>query len=169
MQRGLLRCRDLLRNACDVGSDARSLKDFEQQQAASDMKADLPVHPRSPVTIRLPEKHKMRVTLLPPLTREARQDIHALVDVSKAADVVLLCVRNSEKPGVNSAKQQAGAVDKQGALALQVLRSMGLPEVMLAVQGAGTSLKERAAAKKQATAALECELPGDHKVLALRF
>lgn len=160
--------RDLLRNACDVGSDARSLKDFEQEQAqaASDMKADLPSHARSPVTLRLPEKHKMRVTLLPPLTCEARQDIHALVDVSKAADVVLLCVRNLEGSGKHNTQVEA-SIDKQGALALQVLRSMGLPEVMVAVQGAGSSLKERAAAKKQATAALQCELPGDRKVFPL--
>ena len=61
--------------------------------------------------------------------------------------------------------EDGASIDQQGALALQVLRSMGLPEVMVAVQGAGSSLKERAAAKKQATAALECELPGDRKVL----
>lgn len=159
-----MKCRDLLRNACDVGSDARSLKDFEQEQAATDMKADLPTHARSPVTLRLPEKHRMRVTLLPPLTYEARQDIHALVDVSKAADVVLLCLRTVQRSGKLSTPDEA-VIDEQGALALQVLRSMGLPEVMVAVQGAGSSLKERAAAKKQAAAALQSQLPGERKVL----
>lgn len=128
------------------------------------MKADLPTHARSPVTLRLPEKHKMRVTLLPPLTCEARKDIHALVDVSKAADVVLLCLHTTQRSGKHST-QDGVSIDHQGALALQVLRSMGLPEVMVAVQGAGSSLKERAAARKQATAALECDLPGDRKVL----
>lgn len=156
-------CRDVVRNACDVGSDARSLRDFEQEQEASEMKADLQTHSRSPVTLRLPDKHKMRVTLLPPLTYEHRQDIHALSEVAKAADVVLLCARGVQSSGKQSAKQEA-TIDKQGALALQVLRSLGLPEIVVAVQGAGSGLKERAAAKKQVTTALQRELPGERKV-----
>jgi hypothetical protein len=106
----------------------------------------------------------MRVTLLPPLPQSARQDIHALVDVAKAADVILLCLPQPSEPPAKRNVKAEGHIDEHGALALQILRSMGLPEILVAVQVAGQSLKERAAAKKHATASLQAQLPGDIKV-----
>lgn len=156
-------CRDVLRNACDIGSDARSLKDFEEEQVTAGMTADLQSHARKPVTLHVPGRHSMRITLLPPLIPEQRKDVQALADVAKAADVVLLCMAHPEAPSSKRSKAD-GALDAEGSLALQVLRSMGLPQVFVAVQGVGPSMKERSHAKKLASSALEAELSGDLKV-----
>lgn len=153
----------MLRNACDIGSDAKSLKDFEEEQNAAGMTAELQSHARKPATLQVPGRHSMRITLLPPLTPEQRQDVHSLADVAKAADVVLLCMAHPEAPSSKRGKP-AGALDAEGSLALQVLRSMGLPQVFVAVQGVGPSMKQRSHAKKLATSALEAELSGDLKV-----
>ncbi len=55
-----------------------------------------------------------------------------------------------------------GLVDAQGRMALSVLRSMGLPEVVLAVQGCGApgSMKDRSAAKRRAEKAVGAVLAG---------
>lgn len=158
------RCRDVIRNACDVGSDAQSLKDFEDEQLASGMAAELESHARKPVTLHVPGRHSMRITLLPPVAADQRRSVHALADLAKAADVVLLCMAHPEAPAGKRGNKAAGALDAEGSLALQVLRSMGMPQVLVAVQGVGSSMKERSHAKKSAAAALEAELSGDLKV-----
>lgn len=158
------RCRDVIRNACDIGSDAQSLKDFENEQLASGMAAELQSHARKPVTLHVPGRHSMRITLLPPVSPEQRGNVYTLADLAKAADVVLLCVAHQEAPTTKRGKPAVAAVDGEGAMALQVLRSMGLPQVLVAVQGVGSSMKERAHAKKLAASALEAELSGDLKV-----
>eukprot|EP00892_Ulva_mutabilis_P004765 jgi/Ulvmu1/2660/UM014_0116.1 len=157
---------DVLRNSCDIGSDAKSLKDFEEEQTAAGMTAELQSHARKPATLQVPGRHSMRITLLPPLSPEQRQDVQVLADVAKAADVVLLCMAHPETPTSKRSKP-AGAVDAEGSLALQVLRSMGLPQVFVAVQGVGPSMKQRSHAKKLATSALEADLSGDLKVSPL--
>lgn len=162
MQATKRRCRDVIRNACDVGSDAQSLKDFEDEQLASGMAAELQSHARKPVTLHIPGRHSMRITLLPPVSPDQRRSVHALADIAKAADVVLLCMAHPQE-STNKRSKPLGALDAEGTLALQVLRSMGLPQVLVAVQGVGASMKARAHAKKLAAAALEAELSGDLK------
>ena len=75
-----------------------------------------------PVTVALTSHPKLRLTLLPPPTPG---DLLAIVDVGKAAEVVLLAVAGEE---------QATPIDGQGDMALSVLRALGLPEVVVAVQ-----------------------------------
>jgi hypothetical protein len=117
-------------------------------------------HALKPTTLLIPCRHKMRATMLPPPPAAWLQDPSAVADIGTAADIVLLCVP------VGSATEAGGApVDAAGQAALSVLRSLGMPPVLVAMQGAGSSLKARAAAKKAASAALAAELPGDHKVL----
>ena len=62
-------------------------------------------------------------------------------------------------------------IDEQGLMALSVLRAMGLPDVVGAVQvgsssgGGVASLKARSAARKRGAMALQVQLPGDYRVL----
>lgn len=75
--------------------------------------------------------------------------------------VVLVAV-----PGGDNA---AAAVDQQGAMALSVLRALGLPSVVAVVQlplseGGKCDMKARSAARKRGAAAFEEQLPGEHKL-----
>jgi hypothetical protein len=169
-QRCLNTCRDLLIDACNDGSDVKSLHDFEAAQQGPDAMADATdTHPCKATTLLVPGRHRLRVTLLPPLPVPERSNPLALVDIAKAADVVLLCMAIVEAPGGGSGKGTgaSGEVDAQAQLALQVLRGMGMPKVLVATRGGGVSMKERAAAKKAAAAALAAELPGELKVSRL--
>ena len=160
----MLWCRDLLINACSIGSDAKSLRDAEDAGAAPDAMQDVTeTHACKPTTLLVPGKHRLRVTLLPPPTEPARSDPLHLVDAAKGADVVLLGMPIAHLQGGGPGKSvgAVGVVDAPAQLALQVLRSMGLPKVLVATRGGGTSLKERAAAKKAASSALASELPGE--------
>ena len=76
----------------------------------------------------------------------ARWRVLGSVSSRGAAQVVLLLLPGGEG---------AAAVDAAGERALAVLRHLGLPSAIGVVAGApGTGLKQRAAAKKRATAAL---------------
>lgn len=115
-------CRDTLLSACSIGSDAKSLKDFDEAQESADgMQEACESHACKPTTLAIPGRNKLRVTLLPPPSEAARGDPRATVEVAKTADVVLLCVP------VDTAEKEAGkglgaaaALDAHGRLALQV-------------------------------------------------
>ncbi|KAG1677733.1 hypothetical protein FOA52_001045 [Chlamydomonas sp. UWO 241] len=103
----------------------------------------------------------VRLTLLPPASDRA--DLLHVVDVARAAEVLLLAV-----PGAEG----ASAVDGSGECALSVLRAMGLPALMVCVQGGGAegastsapvSMKDRSAAKKRAEKAFGSHLAGEHR------
>ncbi|KAF8061341.1 tsr1 [Scenedesmus sp. PABB004] len=135
------------------------------------------------VTIAVQGRRRVRLTLLPP--PPDRDDPLAIVDVAKAAEVLLLLL-----PGHDG----AAPVDAAGEAALAVLRAMGLPTTMAVVlsqpqqqpggvdamgvdgeddAGAGAAgkgsaaaeLKRRSAAKKRAEKALAAHLPGDMRLL----
>lgn len=155
--------RDLLINACDVGSDAKSLRDFEEANSAPEaMDTPLDTHPLKATTLLVPGRHKLRVTLLPPPVPAERSNPLTYVDVAKCADVVLACMPVVQTTGKGASA--AGDVDTDAQLALHVLRAMGMPKVLVATRGGGAALKERAAAKKAAASALAVELPGELKV-----
>jgi pre-rRNA-processing protein TSR1 len=110
---------------------------------------------------------RLRLTLLPP-PRE-RADPLAYVELGRAADVLLLALPGGER---------AAAVDAEGALALRVLRAMGLPAcvgVVLGGEGGGgdgsaagdaaPNMKERSAAKRRAEKALGAHLAGETRLL----
>lgn len=106
--------------------------------------------PMATCTVAVAGRSKLRLTLLPP--PKDRLDPLAVVDIGRAAEVVLLAVPGGER---------SEWVDKAGQQALEVLRALGLPEVVLAVQSStggtvsGTvSMKDRSAAKKRAEAAV---------------
>lgn len=144
--------------ACAVGSDAKSLREHTVADDGAMNASTSEHHACKPTTVLVPGRNKMRITLLPPPVGENRQDPLVLVDIAKAADVVLLCM-----PIVADNKGKSvgvcGQVDEDATLALQVLRSMGMPQVLVATYGGGDSLKDRAASKKAAAAALAAELP----------
>lgn len=100
-------------------------------------------------TLSVPERRRVRFTLLPP--PEARDDPLAAVELGRCAEVVLLAL-----PGdVNTV-----TIDDAGSGALGILRALGLPAVTALVQSPAATegknpLKERAAAKKHATNALQ--------------
>ncbi|KAI7842810.1 hypothetical protein COHA_003556 [Chlorella ohadii] len=115
--------------------------------------------PLAMTTLSAPERRRLRFTLLPP--PEARDDPLAIVELGRCAEVLLLAL-----PGdVNTV-----TIDDAGSGALGILRALGLPAVTALVQSPAASegknpLKERAAAKKHATNALQEQLAGDHKLL----
>eukprot|EP00884_Botryococcus_braunii_P001387 jgi/Botrbrau1/11249/Bobra.0038s0021.1 len=110
----------------------------------------------APLTAALGGHSRQKLTFLPPPTN--RGDPLAIVDLGAAAEVIL-CVLPGEK---------GSTIDAQGKEALAVLRALGLPSLLLAVQmPPGSSLKERAAAKKAAAAELSSQVAGDHKVFPL--
>ena len=130
--------------------DDAAMMDVEASAAAP---ADMRPH-----TVTVQARTRLRLTLLPP--PRDRGDPLAYVDLGRAADVLLLLVPGSER---------ALAVDAEGALAMRVLRAMGLPTCVGVVAcggGAGSgaaaaaSMKERSAAKKRAEKALAAHLPG---------
>ena len=111
----------------------------------------------------------VKLTLLPPPL--SRSDLLSIVDIGRAAEILLLIVPGSESQG--------DTIDKDGEEALAVLRALGLPEIVLAVQSerqgggaqdqsnAGTSavkMKERSAAKKRAEKAIASQIAGDHRL-----
>jgi hypothetical protein len=158
-------CRDILIHACSVGSDVKSLRDFQAVDEEADAMAEAAHNlPMKPTTVLVPGRNKMRVTLLPPPTSNARANPLTTVDIAKAADVVLLCMAIVAAPEPAGKGGVAAALDTEASLALQVLRSMGMLPVLVVTQGGGCSLKERAACKKAAATAIASELPGDHKV-----
>ena len=149
--------------ACTVGSDAKSLREHATAGADAMDTTQTDHHACKPATVLVPGRYKMRMTLLPPPTAEARSNPLTIVDIAKAADVVLLCMPIA----VDKAGKKQGAcghVDGDATMALQVLRSMGMPHVLVATSGGGESLKERAASKKAAAASLAAELPPEVKV-----
>lgn len=105
--------------------------------------------PLAMTTLSAPERRRLRFTLLPP--PEARDDPLAIVELGRCAEVLLLAL-----PGdVNTV-----TIDDAGSGALGILRALGLPAVTALVQSPAASegknpLKERAAAKKHATNALQ--------------
>lgn len=109
-------------------------------------------------TVSVAGRAKMRLTLLPPITQ--RNSPLAVVDLARAAEVVLLAVPGNEG---------STAVDAEGAMALSILRAIGLPEIALAVQtapasGSGAvSMKDRSAARKRAETAVSKVVAGEHK------
>uniref|UniRef100_A0A383VWG4 Bms1-type G domain-containing protein n=1 Tax=Tetradesmus obliquus TaxID=3088 RepID=A0A383VWG4_TETOB len=144
-------------------------------------------------TILAQGRRRVRLTLLPaPLDRD---DPLAIVDLAKAAEVLLLLL-----PG----QEGAVSVDAAGSSCLTVLRAMGLPSTIAVVlnqqqqhgstaavtvtadamgidgeddaaatggaaasaKGSSADLKRRSAAKKRAEKALQQHLPGDTKLVA---
>ncbi|GAB4814739.1 hypothetical protein N2152v2_001785 [Parachlorella kessleri] len=113
-----------------------------------------------PQTLSMADRRKMRFTFLPPPVN--REDALAVVELGKAAEVVLLAVPGDE---------HAQVIDSQGQMALAVLRALGLPTVVGLVQaptgqGHKNLLKERSAAKKHAAVAFAEQVAGDHKLMA---
>ena len=105
--------------------------------------------PLLPTTLSVPDRRRVRFTLLPP--PGARDDPLAIVELARCAEVVLLAM-----PG----DVGTHTIDDAGGAALGVLRTMGLPAVAALVQSPAAAdgrnvLKERAAAKKHATNALQ--------------
>ncbi len=114
--------------------------------------------PLERVTLSLPDRRRVRLALLPPLSD--RSDPLAAVELGRAAEAVLLLV-----PG----DAGATAIDAEGTAALAVLRALGLPQALALVQtsagGAAAALKDRSAAKRRAAEALAPQLPGDLRVM----
>lgn len=109
-------------------------------------------------TISFAERKKTKFTLIPPPTDIS--DPLAIVDIGRSAESLILVLPGGE---------DSIPVDEDGAAALTILRSLGLPPVTALVQlplnkndgnsNSGWSLKDRSAAKKRATAALEEHIP----------
>lgn len=118
--------------------------------------------PLAMTTLSLAERRKARFTFLPPPAD--RSDPLAIVELGRSAEVLLLLL-----PG----DMNTETIDEAGSAALGVLRALGLPGIVGLVQSPAASaegknaLKERAAAKKHATNALQEQLPGDNKLLAV--
>lgn len=110
---------------------------------------------------------RLRLTLLPPLSSAmgpgGRHDPLAVVDLGKAAEVVLLVTTGG---GEGSA-----VIDAAGLMALSVLSALGLPETVLAVQSAGAGrdasapvgMKDRSASRKRAEKAVGAALAGQER------
>jgi hypothetical protein len=113
-------CRNLVVNACAVGSDAKSLHQCDAARDVDDMEGAC-MHACKPTTLLVPGRHNFRISLLPPPSGAARSDALGAVDVAKAADVVLLCVPvacTSKEAGKGLGAE--GSVDAETRLSLQV-------------------------------------------------
>eukprot|EP00887_Chlorella_sp_A99_P006809 scaffold2.g6809.t1 len=129
-----------------------------------EVEADSCEAPLAMQTVAAADRRQLAFTFLPP--PEARDDPLAIVELGRAADVVLLAVPGDERQE---------AIDEQGLMALAVLRALGLPTVVGVVQleggpssggkGGGNAMKARSAAKKRGAAALQEQVPGEYKVL----
>ncbi|KAF5835588.1 hypothetical protein DUNSADRAFT_7190 [Dunaliella salina] len=112
-------------------------------------------------TVGIAGRPKLRLTLLPP--PGPRNDPLAMAEYGRAIEVLLLITPGGEK---------ATTIDAEGHMALGVLRALGLPETVLAVQGVGSgpgnraatgSMKERSAARKRAERAVGAVLTGEQR------
>lgn len=124
--------------------------------AAGGMEVELDVAspPLAPATLALADRRRLRFTFLPPPS--PRDDPLAVVELARAAECVLLAM-----PG----DVGTDTIDEAGSAALGVLRALGLPSVLALVQAPAAAagknaMKERAAAKKHATAALQEQVGG---------
>jgi hypothetical protein len=108
-------------NACAVGSDAKSLHQFETAKDADDMADAACSHACKPTTLLIPGRHKFRITLVPQPLGLACNDPLRAVDIAKAADVVLMCmpVATTSK-GAGQVLGAEGVVDAKTRLFLQV-------------------------------------------------
>ncbi|KIZ05338.1 hypothetical protein MNEG_2614 [Monoraphidium neglectum] len=108
---------------------------------------------------------RLRLTLLPP--PRDRGDPLAYVQLGRCADVLLLALPCGEGSLV---------IDREGELALSVLRALGMPHcvgvVLCGADGGGggggaaaASMKERSAARRRAEKALAAQLPGELRLL----
>uniref|UniRef100_A0A7S3QW21 Bms1-type G domain-containing protein n=1 Tax=Dunaliella tertiolecta TaxID=3047 RepID=A0A7S3QW21_DUNTE len=112
-------------------------------------------------TVGIAGRPKLRLTLLPP--PGPRNDPLAIAEYGRAVEVLLLVTPGGEK---------ATTIDAEGHMALGVLRALGLPETVLAVQGVSSgpgnraatgSMKERSAARKRAEKAVGAALTGEQR------
>ncbi|KAK9812112.1 hypothetical protein WJX73_007769 [Symbiochloris irregularis] len=114
------------------------------------------VHPWAPTEVVVQGPPKQRLTLLPPLIGNV--DAMSIVDIGRAADVIILAMPCHDTDAATK------HIDPTGLASMAVLRSLGLPTlVAVATVGPSASLKDRAQAKKTVAAALDVEVPGDHK------
>ncbi|GMH42195.1 hypothetical protein BSKO_10114 [Bryopsis sp. KO-2023] len=105
-------------------------------------------------TVQLPGVRKMKWTMLPLL--KDYTDILAVVDFLCAAELIIL---------VADGREDHPVVDEVGVDALQLLRALGLPSVVGAVQNIGSGgLKESSAAKKRVAEVINDELCSGVKV-----
>lgn len=140
--------------ACSADADAGAAAAPAGGKGSSGMDVEMSggggaAPPLAPATLALADRRRVRFTFLPP--PEAREDPLAIVELGRCAEAVLLAL-----PGdVNTE-----TIDDAGSSALAILRSLGLPAVTALVQSPAAAegknvLKERAAAKKHATNALQ--------------
>lgn len=99
-------------------------------------------------TVSVQGRPRLRLTLLPP--PRSREDLLAVTEVGRSAEVVLVAIPGAE--GLSPC-------DSEGERAMGVLRSLGLPHVVGVVQGAaGAAMKDRSAAKKRADKYLSAQV-----------
>ncbi|KAK9859345.1 hypothetical protein WJX84_011275, partial [Apatococcus fuscideae] len=114
--------------------------------------------PQIPTRVALGGRNGLQMLLLPP--PQARDDPLATVDLCRAAEVVLMVLPGGDGVPI---------VDPCGLTALAVMRAMGIPTLIPLVhsQPGVVSMKQRAADRKQAAAALEPQVAGGLKVASI--